>query len=451
MAPWLRSRLARFVLLAFGLQLAVFGGVLLFVWQASDAAVRADQRERVAGLRAELMTHYFDGGLPALTRAVGEHMAPLGRERAVVLLLDPRGARLAGNLAGWPAGVPARTAWHIVPLALGGQPAEPVAITSWEIPGGYRLLAGRSIGASAGLALTAEEAAATGLLIGMLLALASALILGRLLSGQIEALVETAGAVAAGALGSRVPTDGSDDAFDRLGRAINTMLERIEGLVSQLRMMTDGLAHDFRAPVTRLRTVVDQASAATTDPAARAALERAMAEADALLAMLSTALLISRAEAGIGRDQFEPVDLVRLLDDLAEVYGPLAEERGFALVVAAPAVARAPLHRQLMLQALGNLIENAALYAEGGSRIELGAARHPEGGWRLWVSDDGVGIAPHQRARALERFGRLDPARRPGGSGLGLSLVAAVAHLHGGTLTLAGNQPGLRAELVLAG
>jgi len=430
------------VLLAFGFQLAVFGGVLLFVWQASDAAIRADQRERVDGLRRELMTHFFDGGLPALARAVTDQSRTAGREGAALLLLDARGQRLAGNLAAWPPQVPPRAPWRIVtlPMAAG---KEPMAVASWEIPGG-RLLVARSVAASTQLALTAEEAAATGLLIGLMLALASALILGRLLAGQIEALVDTAEEVAAGRLASRVPTDQSGDAFDRLGQAINAMLDRIERLVSQLRMMTDGLAHDFRAPVTRLRAVVDQAAGATSDPAARAALDRAMAEADALLAMLSTALLISRAEAGIGRDQFEPGDLVGLLDDLAEVYGPLAEERGFAIRVAAPAVVRAPVHRQLMLQALGNLIENATLYAEGGTTIELGVAA-VEGGAALWVADDGRGIAPEQRGKAMERFGRLDPARRPGGSGLGLSLVEAVAHLHEGSLQLLDNAPGLRA------
>ncbi|OQW45350.1 MAG: hypothetical protein A4S12_02830 [Proteobacteria bacterium SG_bin5] len=426
----------------------MFGGVLLFVWQASDAAIRADQRERVDGLRRELMTHFFDGGMPALIRAVADHSRPTGtpRDRALLLLLGADGRRLAGNLPAWPARVPMRTRWQVVTLP-GLNGGEPLGVTSWEIPRG-RLLIARSVAASAALALTTEEAAATGLVIGLLLALASALILGRLLAGQIEAMVATAGEVADGRLASRVPTDASGDAFDRLGQAINAMLDRIERLVSQLRMMTDGLAHDFRAPVTRLRAVVDQAAASTHDPTARAALDRAMAEADQLLAMLSTALLISRAEAGIGRDQFAPVDLVELLDDLAEVYGPLAEERGFAIRVRAPARITARLHRQLLLQALGNLIENATLYAEGGGTIELGAAALA-GGARLWVADDGPDIPPEARGKALQRFGRLDPARRPGGSGLGLSLVEAVAHLHEGSLALEDNGPGLKAVLTI--
>lgn len=427
----------------------MFGGVLLFVWQASDAAIRADQRERIDGVRRELMTHFFDGGMPALVRAVNDQsrLRSSARDRVLLLLLAADGHKLAGNLAAWPRAVPARTRWQVVSLP-GVAGDEPTGVTSWEIPGG-RLLIARSVAASTGLALTTEEAAATGLLIGLMLALASALILGRLLAGQIGALVDTTRDVAAGRLASRAPTDGSGDAFDRLGAAINAMLDRIEGLVSQLRMMTDGLAHDFRAPVTRLRTVVDQAASQTSDPAARAALDRAMAEADSLLAMLSTALLISRAEAGIGRDQFESIDLVPLLDDLAEVYGPLAEERGFTIRIEAPPHLTAPVHRQLLLQALGNLIENATLYAEGGRTITLGAATQP-GAACLWVADDGRGIPPESHGKALERFGRLDPARRPGGSGLGLSLVAAVAHLHDGGLALRDNGPGLKAVLTIA-
>lgn len=427
----------------------MFGGVLLFVWQASDAAIRADQRERIDGVRRELMTHFFDGGLPALARAVDDQsrLGGTARDRVLLLLLAADGRKLAGNLASWPHDVPPRTAWRVITLP-GVAGDEPTGVTSWQIPGG-RLLIARSVAASTQLALTTEEAAATGLVIGLLLALASALILGRLLAGQIETLVDTTHDVAAGRLAARAPTDGSGDAFDRLGAAINAMLDRIEGLVSQLRMMTDGLAHDFRAPVTRLRAVVDQAASGSSDPAARAALERAMAEADSLLAMLSTALLISRAEAGIGRDQFGTIDLVPLLDDLAEVYGPLAEEQGFTIHIDAPPHLTAPVHRQLLLQALGNLIENATLYAEGGRTITLGAHAR-SGEVTLGVADDGRGIPPEARAKALERFGRLDPARRPGGSGLGLSLAVAVAHLHGGTLALDDNAPGLKVTLTIA-
>ena len=162
--------------------------------------------------------------------------------------------------------------------------------------------------------------------------------------------------------------------------------------------------------------------------------------------MLSTALLISRAEAGIGRDRFVDTDIAALLEDLAEVYGPLAEDRGFEIAVEAEPGLHAPLHRELMGQALGNLIENATKYAEGGHRIVIRAA-HEAGGIALSVADDGPGIPAERRAEALSRFGRLDPARHVTGSGLGLSLVEAVARLHQGSLALEDNAPGLRAAI----
>jgi signal transduction histidine kinase len=245
-----------------------------------------------------------------------------------------------------------------------------------------------------------------------------------------------------------VPVTGSGDAFDALGGAINTMLDRIQSLVSELRLTTDGLAHDLRSPVTRLKAALDRAMLETEDPVAVAALESVASESEALLDMLSTALLISRTQAGIGREQLHAIDVQAFLLDLSEVYGPLAEDQDFTIAVEAEPGLTLNLHRQLASQAIGNLIENALRYAEGGKQITLSAARKGET-VELAVADDGPGIPPDRHAEALRRFGRLDPSRHSGGSGLGLSLVEAVARLHGGEVALEDNRPGLRVVLRL--
>ncbi|MBX9797190.1 ATP-binding protein [Sphingomonas sp.] len=448
---WLPSRIARFVMLAFVLQLLVFGGVLALVWQASGAAIAVAERDTIEELRRDLMSAYYDGGDPALLRLIRARVGAAGPDRVVMLLARPDGGVVAGNLVAWPAAAQPGPAWRRLTVRYPGRmDAVPMAMIAWTLPDGRRMLVARSVAASDQLETMTEQAMLTGLLVGLALMLITALVLGRLVSRQIERVVATARAVEAGALTSRVPVDGSRDAFDALGQSINAMLDRIQSLVSQLRLMTDGLAHDFRSPITRLRTVVEQASLETRDPAALAALERATQETDHLLAMLSTALLISRTEAGLGREQFETTDLGQLLADLVELYGPSAEDRGFALELAAPALVRLPVHRQLVAQAMGNLVDNALAYASGGSRIELGVRRVP-GGALLWVADNGPGIAEGQRAAALRRFSRLDPARRPGGSGLGLSLVEAVARMHEGTVKLEDNAPGLRVVMELSG
>jgi signal transduction histidine kinase len=223
---------------------------------------------------------------------------------------------------------------------------------------------------------------------------------------------------------------------------------RIDALVSQLRMMTDGLAHDLKSPVTRLLSVVEQASTQTRDDQALDALEKVHREAQTLQGMLSTALLISRTEAGFGSDRMRDTPIAELLKDLAEVYGPLIEDSGFTLHVAAPAGLAFPLHRELVSQAIANLVENALKYAEGGDSIALEAAMDSDA-LSISVSDNGPGIPADQHEAAMKRFGRLDPSRTKPGSGLGLSLVEAVARLHHGALLLGDAAPGLRATLRL--
>jgi signal transduction histidine kinase len=424
-----RSVTARFVIVAFLVQLSVTGGILLFVQQSSESALAAEQKALVTDLREDLVSAWRAGGDAELTRMIDARLAQAHASPLVILLATAKEDPIRGNLGDWPTVIPPETDWRAIELyRTGSDRAELMGVSSTTLPNGERLLAGHVITSSVRLARVNEEAITAALVIGVVFALLSALLIGRVLSNQIQGVVTTARDVGEGRLGRRVQTD------------------RIEALVSQLRMMTDGLAHDLKSPVTRIKVTLERAIIETEDETALAALERVSGEAETLLGMLSTALLISRAEAGIGRDRFVDTDIGALLEDLAEVYGPLAEDRGFEIAVEAEAGLHALLHRELMGQALGNLIENATKYAEGGHRIVIRAA-HEAGGIALSVADDGPGIPAERRAEALSRFGRLDPARHVTGSGLGLSLVEAVARLHQGSFALEDNAPGLRAAI----
>jgi signal transduction histidine kinase len=442
-----RSVTARFVIVAFLVQLTVTGGILLFVQQSSERALAAEQKALVAELRDDLVSAWRAGGDAGLRRIIDVRLQQAHASPPVILLATASEDPIRGNLGDWPTVMPAETDWRAIELyRTGSDRPELMGVSSTTLPNGERLLAGHVISASVRLARVNEEAITAALVIGVVFALLSALLIGRVLSNQIQGVVVTAREVGEGRLGRRVPTSGSGDAFDALGQSVNAMLDRIEALVSQLRMMTDGLAHDLKSPVTRIKVVLERAIIETDDETALAALERVSGEAETLLGMLSTALLISRAEAGIGRDRFVDTDLAALLEDLAEVYGPLAEDRGFEIAVEAEPGLHALLHRELTGQALGNLIENATKYAEGGRRIVVRAAR--EGGEiALSVADDGPGIPEARREEAMRRFGRLDPARHITGSGLGLSLVEAVARLHQGRFVLEDAEPGLRAVI----
>ncbi|WP_200844827.1 MULTISPECIES: HAMP domain-containing sensor histidine kinase [unclassified Novosphingobium] len=446
-----RSTTARFVLLAFVLQFLVTGGVLVFVQEASQRALAAEQREAVGELRDELTAAWRGSGDEGLRRLIRARLEITHGAVAVILYAAPDGTPIAGNLDAWPTVIPPGTRWLTIDLyRAGSERPERMGVTAVRLPDGKRLLAGHVIESSLRLVRVNEEAVLGALVAGLALTLLGALVIGRVLSSRIEAITQTASAVGGGALAARVPVSGSGDAFDRLGLSINAMLERIEGLISQLRMITDGLAHDLRSPVTRMKVLIERAAAETEDDNALGALERVAQEADTLLRMLSTALQISRAEAGIGRERFSEIEVAMLLEDLVEIYGPLAEDSGFALGASSPPNLHATLHREFISQALGNLIENAVKYAEGGSRISL-YAREEGSQLVLTVADDGPGIPPEHRAEALRRFGRLDPSRHLAGSGLGLSLVEAAARLHDGDIRLADNAPGLRVELWISG
>lgn len=444
-----RSTVGRFVGLAFLCQFLVTGGVLLFVQQASQRTVVAADRQAVEDARDDLIALYHSGGTAALRNEIGRRFRSIEGERAVLLLTDARGRPIGGNLGAWPASLSADGRWQIMSLyRIGRDDPEPIGVIAVRLKGGGQLLTGMVISNSLQLARIYEEALSVAFIMSLVLALGIAIMLGRILARQVSGIATTANDVAVGALDRRVPTDGSGDAFDRLGQSINAMLERIDALVTQLRMMTDGLAHDLKSPVTRLLSVVEQASGQTKDDTALDALERVHQEAQTLRSMLSTALLISRTEAGFGGDQRRETDVGDLLRDVGEVYGPLIEDSGFSLHISAPDSLVFPLHRELVSQSLANLIENALHYAEGGDNIALNAELR-DAVLLVSVADNGPGIAESSHAAALKRFGRLDPARGKPGSGLGLSLVESVARLHHGTVTLADNGPGLLVLLTL--
>ena len=444
----LRASSTRFFLLVFVLQLVSTATLLLFVRHASADELTRQSHLLVTALRDDLIDDWREQGAPGLRALIGARLRGTGARDAAILLDDPRGDRLAGNIADWPPPVPLGGGWQVLPLyRLGRVAPEQMGVLGTRLPDGTHLLVGHVIEDDLRISRLIGEAMLAAALLAIPLALIGAIVATRVVSIRVERIAETARRVGQGDLTVRVPTDPhAGDAFAQLAHAINRMLARIEALVGELRVVTDSLAHDLRSPLTRLRATIERAARETDDEAALGALDRVATEADLLLAMLTTALQISRAEAGIGRDRFVATDLGRMIEDLAEMYGPLAEERG--LVLTASGGGEAPVHRELLGQAIANLADNAMKYGRAGGSIRLGVARVGDR-LRLSVDDDGPGIPPDRRDEALRRFARLDPARAAGGAGLGLALAAAVARLHGGTIVLADNAPGLSVTIAV--
>jgi hypothetical protein len=327
----------------------------------------------------------------------------------------------------------------------------------FQLPGGFRLLVGRDLEERERLYHIVLSAGRWSVIIVIVLGLAGGLFVTRRVLRRVDAMTETTRTIMDGDLGERLPVAGTGDELDRLAENLNAMLERIEALMSGLKEVSDNIAHDLKTPLTRLRNRAEQAlRTANCEPEYRAALEGTIEESDGLIRTFNALLMIARAESGQARDDMTDFDAAEIAHDIGELYEPLAEEKGIALKVEAEAPARVKGNRELISQALANLVDNAIKYVEPQGEAVNGATpqivvKAMNEGERilLTVADNGPGIPESDRARVVERFVRLEQSRSQPGLGLGLSLASAVARLHGGELTLEDNQPGLKSVIAL--
>ena len=282
----------------------------------------------------------------------------------------------------------------------------------------------------------------------LLLGTAGGALIGRNMLRRLDAINRTSGEIIAGDLTRRVPLAGSGDEFDALAENLNRMLDRIERLMKGMREVTDSVAHDLRTPLNRLRNRLEESVARLNASGAQAGeIERAIAETDQLIATFNALLLIAETDAGTTRAAMSPLDLGEVAADVTELYEPLADEKKISLTLLPGPPAGVEANRSLVAQALANLVDNAIKYTPAGGQVRIATAVSDES-MDLSVSDTGPGIPLADRPRVTERFVRLEASRNSPGSGLGLSLVAAVAHYHGAELVLEDNAPtGLKAVL----
>lgn len=445
--PRLRPRAVVFVMLAVALSALAVG--LLMIDRIGQAIIAERQQAVAAAARDYFVAFAHEEGAAPLARALDLHERtdPGGAFRYALYAEDGQllgGARLLGGDR-LPAAGTARmkiltegrdTPWRVLvqPLSVGG-----TLVVYEDI--GERIAFQRALIASAGVALLA----------GVGVVLLAALWLNRLLLSRMETLAATAGRIAEGDLSARTETHPKGDVFDRLGEAMNSMLDRIEELMTGMRTVTDSVAHDLRSPLTRMRADLARAMEPGVDERTRLdAIELAHAEADRSLATLSALMDIARAEAGLSREMMASVNLTALVSEIGELFAPMIEDAGQALMTSTPSepvIVNA--HELILRQALGNLLHNAALYAGEGAVIRLLLERSP-GHVKIIVADSGPGIPLEHRGRVRERFVRLDAARSAPGGGLGLAIAAACAKLHGGSLDLEDAGPGLRVVIDLA-
>jgi signal transduction histidine kinase len=416
-------------------------------------------RQTDATIAAEiqgLAEQYRRRGLRGLTAVIEERIARDPAGSSVYLLADRDLNPLIGNLDRWPPGAPDSEGWLRFRLRQRGpdRTEEHAARAQvFRLQGGLRLLVGRDVRELEATRDLIQDALIWGLALTAALALIGGWLMTSRVVRRIEAINQASRDIMEGDLSRRIPVGGSGDEFDQLADGLNRMLARIEALMAGVRQVSDNIAHDLRTPLTRLRTKLEllraeiDAALGAAHPASAAA-EQTIADAEEMLVTFNALLRIARIESGSQRAAFAEVNLAPLAGDVAELYDPVAADKGQTLTVAAANPAPVVGDRDLLFQALSNLVDNAVKYTPEGGRVSLSVAPRANA-VVIEVADTGPGIPRELHGEVFRRFFRADDSRSTPGSGLGLSMVEAVVALHGGSIALDDNRPGLRVRVRL--
>ena len=412
------------------------------VYYAAHVALARQMDASIEQARDGLLTELHDDGISGLREALAQREAR-GPDTLGYAMFDPAGRRIAGQMNTTRP----KPGWQRIVFIDPKEGPDPARALATALPGGYRLVVAADLEPLEqidDMILTMFGIACVALVgIGLL----GTLLLGGYLRRRLGRIERTARAIVAGDLTPRMAIGPGEDEFDRVSAALNAMLDRIEALVANLRQVTSDLAHDLRTPLARLRNQLEILRDRVRNTPSGAIADDAVERADDVLRLFEAILRISELDEGrLGR-RFGPVDLGALVDELGDIHAPIAEDEGRSLVTASSPGCIVGGDRELIAQAIINLIENALRHTPPGSCITLSASCDDETATAS-VSDNGPGIAPEDRTRIFERFVRLEASRSTPGHGLGLSLVRAIADAHGARIALRDNAPGLEVALI---
>lgn len=442
-------RLAALYLVVFALSVSallgyVYWNTAVLLERQTDETIRAE----VQALADQYRFRGLRGIIDTIQRRSTDDRGSL------YILTDPDGRRVAGNLQVMPPEASSEDSWIEFPLDVesGGRTERHVARAFHAVlTGDFELVVGRDVDALRQFAGIMRVTLFYALAIALVLGLGGGLLMSRNFLRRVDAITATSHTIMAGDMGGRMPVSGSGDELDRLALALNEMLDRIQRLMAGMQEVSSNVAHDLKTPLTRVKARVEAALRSADAGDYKAALEKTVEESDRLLDTFNALLSIARTEAGQARSGLQLIDAAQVIADVAELYEPMAEEQGGALRFEAGAGLTVLADRQLLAQAVSNLVDNALKYgAPDGQGPEITVTGRSEGSTVvISVADHGEGIPEEERGRVTERFVRLDKSRARPGNGLGLSLVSGVMKLHGGQLVFEDNHPGLLAKLVL--
>ncbi len=460
--PFMRTTAFRLTLLSAALFALSSFVILTLVYTATAGAATRRAERAVNEELARIEERYEAGGPQAANRYILQRS--VGGGEFLYLLVNDEGRRVSGNISGLPGNAPDAEGWVTftydrapVEDEQAGEEGRDARARILEVDDGYRLFVGvdmeeenRFVGEALNAVLIAS-----GLALG--LGIISGAVVSRRFARRLESINAASREVMRGKLDTRAPRTFSGDDLDELSGNFNAMLDRVEHLMQRMRSAGDSIAHDLRLPLTRMRGRLEAALVEEGGLADReAALAQAVADVDELVKTFNAVLSLSRLQAGERRRAFEPIDLCELTADVVELYEPVCEDAGLEFDCDCPTDIKVLGDRELLAQAIANLIDNAVKYTPEGGAVMLRGRKTSKGKIEISVTDTGPGIPADDRSRVLERFVRLEKSRSLPGVGLGLSLVHAIAEVHGATLTLddgpgavkgAKSGPGLRIAL----
>ncbi len=423
--------------------------LLAFIYWSTEGFLESQSKETINAEILGLSERYELLGLAGLIHIINERIANESSDFNIYLLADKEFTPLAGNLELWPKATRDGEVWLRFKLqGPRSQRSRDALARHVPLKGGFHLLVGHDDSEKAQVEKLIIKSMGWGFALTLVLGVFGGLFMSRSMLRRIDVINRASREIMRGDLSRRIPVQGSNDEFDQLIQSLNDMLDRIENLMNGVRQVSDNIAHDLRSPINRLRGRLEVAMLEKPDlETCRNTIEQAIAGTDELIGTFNALLKIAQAEAGLKREDIDEVNLAVIAKDMAEFYEPLCEEKQIHFETRLHKDVFLHGDRHLLSQAVANLLDNAIKYTPKEGRVTLSLTRSPNQA-RLQVADSGPGIPSEARESVLQRFYRLESSRNAPGSGLGLSLVAAVAKLHNARLRLEDNAPGLKISLI---
>jgi signal transduction histidine kinase len=450
LAKTLTSSTFKLALIAIGIFGVIVSAIFSYVYLSTSSYVRSRSDRAIMSEYLSLRGAYERSGRDGLIALIQQRIADKGFADNVYILVDPSLAVLGGNLKAWPSTVAAAQGWteFRAPEPLPNATNRPLLRAMLEtFPSGDRVLAGRDISDLDSFTDQIKTAVILGVALIFVIAGVTSILVTRRTVGRIESINATSRAIMLSGLDKRIPLRGSNDEWDRVAENLNLMLDRIETLMGEVKQVSDNVAHDLRTPLTRMRVRLEKAyhgqRSGETD---QSLIGDTIADLDAVLRIFSSLTRIAQIETQARKGAFRTVNLAEIASEVVELYDAAAEPDGTRLTVVGDREVLVTGDRDLIFDAIANLVDNAIKHGRAGGQVVV-ANENMDGRPVISIADDGPGIPADEYEHVFKRFYRLEHGRYTPGNGLGLSLVAAVARLHGARIEMLDNSPGLKFKL----